>query len=194
MYQYFILESTKSITSEKDALIALFSELVNIDTIEYKNNQMLIVFQNLLESSLEELAQTINQEFFIEVRLYESKRFKSINELHANIKKVTKMLEAIPFNLNKVYLNFVDLLFFESSKPIDESFKKTILQKYYNDHEIKNILKVFFECNQNISEAAKRLYIHRNTLIQKLDRFYEDTGFNPKRFKDAMLIYQAIEN
>ncbi|NMA30857.1 MAG: PucR family transcriptional regulator, partial [Candidatus Methanofastidiosa archaeon] len=55
------------------------------------------------------------------------------------------------------------------------------------------ILKVFFECNQNTSEASKRLYMHRNTLIQKLDKFYEETGFNPRRFKDAMIIYKAIE-
>jgi len=30
--------------------------------------------------------------------------------------------------------------------------------------------------------------MHRNTLIQRLDKFYEETGFNPRRFKDAMLI------
>jgi DNA-binding PucR family transcriptional regulator len=143
---------------------------------------------------LQELSQVIIEEFFIEIRIYESIRFETIHDLERNIKKVKRMLKLITFDSDDSYLNEVDLLYFEISKPIDPSYKKNILKKYSDDTEMKNILKVFFECNQNTSEASKRLYMHRNTLIQKLDKFYEETGFNPRKFKDAMIIYKAIEN
>ena len=194
MYQYFILQSKKTIRSEMDMLISLFEEVVNIETIDFDNNQIIVVFENLLESSLQELSQTITQEFLIEIRIFESNRFQTYHELERNIKRVKKMLQIVPFDISTTYLNSADLLYFEISKPLDTDFKKLILQKYYGDFETKNILKVFFECNQNTSEASKRLYMHRNTLIQRLDKFYEETGFNPRRFKDAMLIYRAIEN
>lgn len=45
---------------------------------------------------------------------------------------------------------------------------------------------VFLECNLNISEAARRLFIHRNTLIYRLDKIHKVTGYDLKMFKDAM--------
>ena len=194
MYQYFILQSKKPIKKEREMLLSLLSEVVDVSYIDVDNEFITIVFENLLESSLEELSQVIIEEFFIEIRIYESTRFETISDLEKNIRKVKKMLKLITFDVDDSYLNEVDLLYFEISKPIDENYKKNILKKYADDVEMKNILKVFLECNQNTSEASKRLYLHRNTLIQKLDKFYEETGFNPRRFKDAMIIYKAIEN
>jgi len=193
MYQYFILQSKKPIKKEREMLLSLLGEVVDVSYLDVDNEFITVVFENLLESSLQELSQVIIEEFFIEIRIYESIRFETIHDLERNIKKVKRMLKLITFDSDDSYLNEVDLLYFEISKPIDSSYKKNILKKYSDDTEMKNILKVFFECNQNTSEASKRLYMHRNTLIQKLDKFYEETGFNPRRFKDAMIIYKAIE-
>ncbi|UKI48833.1 MAG: helix-turn-helix domain-containing protein [Clostridium sp.] len=33
----------------------------------------------------------------------------------------------------------------------------------------------------NVSKASKMLYLHRNTLIYKLDRFYEITGYDIRK-------------
>ncbi|HPX71687.1 MAG TPA: helix-turn-helix domain-containing protein [Acholeplasmataceae bacterium] len=194
MYQYFILQSKKPIKKEREMLLSLLGEVVDVSYLDVDNEFITVVFENLLESSLQELSQVIIEEFFIEIRIYESIRFETIHDLERNIKKVKRMLKLITFDSDDSYLNEVDLLYFEISKPIDSSYKKNILKKYSDDTEMKNILKVFFECNQNTSEASKRLYMHRNTLIQKLDKFYEETGFNPRKFKDAMIIYKAIEN
>ena len=194
MYQYFILQSKKNLKNEKDMLISLFSEIVNIEHLEIDSNQIVVTFSELLESSLRELSQIISEEFFIEIRIYKSKRFESLSHLEKNLKKTKKLLLTIPFNPNTTYLNANDLLYFEITESLDVDYKHKILQKYYHDNEMKNILKVYFESNQNTTEAAKKLYLHRNTLIQRLDKFYEETGYNPRRFKDAVIIYRAIEN
>jgi DNA-binding PucR family transcriptional regulator len=54
-------------------------------------------------------------------------------------------------------------------------------------------MKIFIEKNQNTSEAAKALYLHRNTLINRLDKFYRVTGFDLKKFEDAAIIYLLIK-
>lgn len=45
---------------------------------------------------------------------------------------------------------------------------------------------VFLECNLNVSEAARKLFIHRNTLIYRLEKIQKVTGYDLKVFKDAM--------
>ena len=67
------------------------------------------------------------------------------------------------------------------------------LKKYINDYDTLELLKVFFMNNMNVLKSAKLLYIHRNTLINKLARFKEDTSFDPKEFRDAYIVYSLIK-
>jgi DNA-binding PucR family transcriptional regulator len=53
-------------------------------------------------------------------------------------------------------------------------------------------LTVFFRSNLNISLAAKELYIHRNTLLYRLDRLVEEIGLDPRTFKDAFIIQMIL--
>lgn len=44
----------------------------------------------------------------------------------------------------------------------------------------------------NVSKAAAELYLHRNTLQYRLDRFFEGTGLNLKNMDDLLLCYLAV--
>ncbi|WP_277613384.1 CdaR family transcriptional regulator [Brevibacillus humidisoli] len=52
-------------------------------------------------------------------------------------------------------------------------------------------LQVFFACNCNITETAKSLYVHRNTLIYRLKKIKEETGCDPQLFQDAVSLQMA---
>ena len=54
------------------------------------------------------------------------------------------------------------------------------------DEETLNIVNGFFENNLNISETARKLYLHRNTLTYRLEKIEKLTGLNVKNFEDAM--------
>ena len=43
-----------------------------------------------------------------------------------------------------------------------------------------------------MSQASKNLYIHRNTLTQRLDKFLQITGFDARKFMDGLLIYHLL--
>jgi len=49
-------------------------------------------------------------------------------------------------------------------------------------------LDVFFAQQMNISETARHLYLHRNTLLYRLDKLKEQTGLDPRQFSDALLL------
>ncbi|MDT9725077.1 PucR family transcriptional regulator [Xylanibacillus composti] len=60
------------------------------------------------------------------------------------------------------------------------------------DSEMLGTLELFFEMDCNVSETAKRLYIHRNTLLYRLDKFKQETGLDVRNFSDAMLVKTAL--
>ena len=55
------------------------------------------------------------------------------------------------------------------------------------DNEMIRTIEVFFRCGLNLSDAAKELYIHRNTLIYRLDKIEKYTDYDIRNFNSAVL-------
>ena len=55
------------------------------------------------------------------------------------------------------------------------------------DNEMIRTIEVFFRCGLNLSDAAKELYIHRNTLIYRLDKIEKYTAYDIRNFNSAVL-------
>ena len=55
------------------------------------------------------------------------------------------------------------------------------------DEETTVTINKFFENNLNISETARQLYVHRNTLVYRLERIERTIGLDIRTFEDAML-------
>jgi len=55
------------------------------------------------------------------------------------------------------------------------------------------ILRTYFEADMSLKKASEQLFIHKNTLQYKLDRIYEKCSYNPRNFRDASILYLALE-
>lgn len=71
---------------------------------------------------------------------------------------------------------------------------KNIFGPYSDDYEMQNLIKTFLDYNMNISKTASVVFMHRNTVMNKIDRFKEVTGFDIKNFKTAFVIYHLLLN
>ncbi|MEK4848819.1 helix-turn-helix domain-containing protein [Paenibacillus sp. FSL H7-0756] len=60
------------------------------------------------------------------------------------------------------------------------------------DKEMLLTLETFFEMDCNVSETAKKLYIHRNTLLYRLDKIKQETGADVRSFGDAAIVKLAM--
>ena len=56
-----------------------------------------------------------------------------------------------------------------------------------DDEEAMSTISKFFENNLNISETARQLYVHRNTLVYRLERIEKSIGLDIRTFDDAMI-------
>ena len=55
------------------------------------------------------------------------------------------------------------------------------------DRESNKTLEEFFGQNMNMSETARKMFIHRNTLQYRLDKIKQQTGLDVKNFEDAVI-------
>jgi len=60
------------------------------------------------------------------------------------------------------------------------------------DEETQNTIQKFYENNLNISETARQLYLHRNTLVYRLERLEKILGLDIRKFEDAMTFKLAM--
>ena len=65
------------------------------------------------------------------------------------------------------------------------------IQGLFDDEELTTVFS-FFENNLNISETARQLYVHRNTLVYRLEKIQKKTGLDVRRFDDALTFKIAI--
>ncbi|SHK07620.1 PucR C-terminal helix-turn-helix domain-containing protein [Clostridium cavendishii DSM 21758] len=89
------------------------------------------------------------------------------------------------------------LLFEKIVYNINENVKAELYLKFKKkfqkfDSEAVLTVEEFVACGLNISEAAKKLYIHRNTLIYRLDKIEKDTGYDIRNFKQATIFIMAF--
>lgn len=73
---------------------------------------------------------------------------------------------------------------------LSEIFKKESLDAL--DRETLHTIDQFFENNLNISEASRQLYVHRNTLVYRLDKVQKLTGLDLRIFDDAIVFKIAL--
>ena len=60
------------------------------------------------------------------------------------------------------------------------------------DEETMVTIQKFFDNNLNISETARQLYVHRNTLVYRLERLEKLLGLDIRKFEDAMTFKIAL--
>ena len=84
---------------------------------------------------------------------------------------IIRMLEDMPkFKLNE----YLEILMDTDAKDI------------FSDSEMINTAEEFLENSLNVSETARKLYLHRNTLTYRLDKIERSTGLNIRKFSDAV--------
>ena len=86
-------------------------------------------------------------------------------------------------------------LIYQLPLPLCEMFMKEVFTAEtpdsFDDETLATIGK-FFDNNLNVSETARQLYIHRNTLVYRLEKLQKSTGLDIRVFEDAMTFKIAM--
>ena len=89
---------------------------------------------------------------------------------------IGRLIYQLPIPLCKMFIKEI----FENKSPDDF------------DEETLVTINKFFENSQNVSETSRQLYIHRNTLVYRLDKLQKSTGLDLRVFEDAITFKIAL--
>ncbi|WP_249870187.1 PucR family transcriptional regulator [Oceanobacillus saliphilus] len=96
-------------------------------------------------------------------------------------KTVVTYVEVIPYNLVE-----------HTAPDKRREISNFILADFKDDEDFLHTIRTFIDCNLNISVTAKKLYMHRNSLQYRIDKFHEKTGIDLKQFEQAVTVYLAL--
>ncbi len=86
-------------------------------------------------------------------------------------------------------------LIYQLPLPLCKMFLKEIFGDYSLDNldeEMITTINKFFENSLNVSETSRQLFIHRNTLVYRLDKLLKTTGLDLRVFDDAITFYISL--
>src|SRR5690606_27152681 len=90
------------------------------------------------------------------------------------------LLKMLPGQINSTYIMIL-------KKRLDKLFK------YDSFQELKRDFMMYCDQNMNLTKAAKKLYIHRNTLIYRLNKIEQLTERDTRNFQHCLLLYAALK-
>ena len=126
-----------------------------------------------------------------------TKNIEEINKSLLEAKIALKIKEIFNKKDNSIYHSDlgIERIIYKLPIFICKKFIKEILKKEKIENLDKDTLftiNKFFENNLNISETSRKLFIHRNTLIYRLEKIKNLTGLDLKIFKDAIKFKLAL--
>ncbi|WP_186579196.1 PucR family transcriptional regulator [Aquibacillus kalidii] len=196
---YFSLsDDTVDPISFREAVHGLFPSKV---PILWENNHEGVIIQENWKSSDEsisylEIIDVLTSDFYMNVHLFEGPIFYDTNSAAHHYEWIKKCFRTVlPYSKGK-FSNYVSSLPYLLINHFDESYVETlidsILKETKTEEELLNTIHVFLECNSNATLAAKKLYMHRNSLQYRVDKFIEKTGIDVKQFEGAIAVYLTL--
>lgn len=180
-----------------EALNGFFPE----HTILWVTNSYGIIIEEKKEVSenaeeLFSIASTLESDFYVKISFYIGKFQKVAAYLSHFFNRERQVFEEFTRHSTRdvVYTfekAFPMLLATNLPEHLKEIIEASILGAFGEDKELMTTIKVFLENNSNASLSAKKLYVHRNTLQYRLDKFMEKTGVNLKDLDAAVVVYLA---
>jgi len=146
------------------------------------------------------IADMMNTEVMIQVRVAYGNVASEIRKV-SNSYKEAKLAMSVGkiFNSDQNIIAYASLgigrLIYQLPLPmckmfIEEIFKDKSPETF--DEETLTTINQFFENSLNVSETSRQLYIHRNTLVYRLDKIQKNTGLDLRVFDDAITFKIAL--
>ena len=146
------------------------------------------------------IADTLSTEFYTKVSI-------GISTVVDNIKDLSKAYQEaqVALEVGKVFETEKNIISYENlgigrliyqlpttlcEMFLQEVFKKGSLESL--DQETLMTIQCFFENNLNVSETSRKLFVHRNTLVYRLEKIRKLTGLDLREFKHAITFKVAL--
>ncbi|MFD1849987.1 PucR family transcriptional regulator [Oceanobacillus bengalensis] len=146
--------------------------------------------------SYEQIIDILMSDLYTNIRFYVGPYIDTFDKLKYKYDTFLKNVGIAFSYSDQSVVTYIDAISFHFIEQADKHFmneiKTIVLKELIDDEELLHSIKVFISSNLNVSEAAKKLHLHRNSLQYRLDKFIEKTGIDVRRFNEAVAVYLVI--
>ena len=153
-----------------------------------------------LQQIAKNIVDTVQSEFYLRVVIGIGSTVNSVKELAHSYKDAQVALEVGKvFDTENTVVNYENLgigrLIYQlpttlCEKFLQEVFKRGSLESL--DRETLQTIHAFFDNNLNVSETSRKLFVHRNTLVYRLEKIKKLTGLDLREFDHAITFKVAL--
>lgn len=185
--RYEALNIVKQMYNEQDIL-----------SMVYDDNIVLIGSFDEADEHAESIREAIISNLYCRCYVSFSKRTVSASEIREAYNNAKESLYiGKKLGIKSEIYDYDNMIFEKAVYNISPEVKNEFLKEFKHkfdafDNEMINTIEEFMNSGLNISDAAKKLYIHRNTLIYRLDKIVKDTGYDIRDFKQANIFIIAF--
>ena len=152
------------------------------------------------EKIAKSISDTLSAEFFAKVSIGIGTNVDNIKDLARSYKEAQVALEVGKvFDTDKSIISYDNLgigrLIYQLPDTLCEMFLQEVFKRGPMDTLDKEALvtiQAFFENNLNVSETSRKLFVHRNTLVYRLEKIRKMTGLDLRQFEDAITFKVAL--
>ncbi len=153
-----------------------------------------------LEKLARSIADSLGTEYYTHVLVGIGTPVDSIKDLARSYREAQVSLEVGKvFDTEKTIVSYENLgiarLIYQLPTTLCEMFLREIFKRgsiESLDHETLFTIQKFFENNLNVSETSRKLFVHRNTLVYRLEKIKKLTGLDLREFDDAIVFKVAL--
>ena len=153
-----------------------------------------------LEKLARSISDTLSSEFYTRVNVGIGTVVMGIKDLARSFKEAQIALEVGKvFDTDKVIVSYDNLGIARLIYHLPTTLCETFLQEVFKkgsieslDHETLFTIQRFFENNLNVSETSRKLFVHRNTLVYRLEKIKKLTGLDLREFDHAIVFKIAL--
>ena len=179
----------------KTDFVQLMKAFNQTSVVLYLNNQygVILDFSFSEEYSFEEVAQAMQQDFYQTVNFYTTQGYAIDDVLSEHFLKQYDLYQQYRVK-SALVMDEHDLTLQVLVQSVKAYEGYTAVKQKIEalDSDLIEVARSYMDANLNTSMAAKAIYMHRNTFMNKLERFILTTGLNIKEFKYAVLAYVLI--
>ncbi len=153
-----------------------------------------------LEKLARSIADSLGTEYYTHVLVGIGTAIDNIKDLARSYREAQVSLEVGKvFDTEKTIVSYENLgiarLIYQLPTTLCEMFLREIFKRgsiESLDHETLFTIQKFFENNLNVSETSRKLFVHRNTLVYRLEKIKKLTGLDLREFDDAIVFKVAL--
>ena len=160
-------------------------------TFIYPNEYILLIEANKFQKYLYVFEQLVEKQSPI-VKIGIG-NVESLSQQHISYQSSKIAIKSLSSNESFAVFDSLDLeiLLGNISKDNKRFFLEKVLSNLTQKEQL--LLKTYFSVNMSLKDTASQLFLHKNTLQYQLDKIWKNTGYNPREFKDATILYIALK-